>query len=384
MPTHSWGKLAQRYEKPAPRRRLLALDGGGIRGLITLEILARMEQLLAASTGLGKEFRLCAFFDYIGGTSTGAIIAAGLARGMTVDDLMTFYMDNGKAMFDSAALMLRWKTKFKSDILADQLKTVFGPKTNLLPRNLESLLLIVTRNITTDSPWPISSNPFARYNDLERDDCNLRIPLWQLIRASTAAPIYFPPETLAWDPRDPKKTFTFVDGGMTPYNNPAFLLYRMATAPEYRLGWNSGENELMLVSVGTGAAPVMMTEGGWLGALKTNLQEATVPRMMYGISVDQDFACRTVGRCTYGAPLDREIGNMVPAAPLSQDLGRRFLYARYNADLSDAALSGLDLGDVASRIRAMDDTSQMKNLRTVGKNAAKEVELSHFGDFATL
>ena len=185
MPTHSWGKLAQRYEKPAPRRRLLALDGGGIRGLITLEILARMEQLLAASTGLGKEFRLCAFFDYIGGTSTGAIIAAGLARGMTVDDLMTFYMDNGKAMFDSAALMLRWKTKFKSDILADQLKTVFGPKTNLLPRNLESLLLIVTRNITTDSPWPISSNPFARYNDLERDDCNLRIPLWQLIRAST-------------------------------------------------------------------------------------------------------------------------------------------------------------------------------------------------------
>src|SRR6266852_269996 len=155
-------------------------------------------------------------------------------------------------MFDPQTLLTRWKNpyKYKSDPLAKQLKAVFGEKTNLLPRHLESLLLIVTRNVHTDSPWPISSNPLAKYNDLQRDDCNLRIPLWQLVRASTAAPVYFPPETLQWDPRDPKKTFIFVDGGMTPYNNPSFLLYRMATGPEYRLAWASGEDQLLLVSVG--------------------------------------------------------------------------------------------------------------------------------------
>jgi patatin-like phospholipase/acyl hydrolase len=65
----------------------------------------------------------------------------------------------------------------------------------------------------------------------------LKIPLWQLVRASTAAPVYFPPEVLQRDSTDPSKTFVFVDGGVTPHNNPAFLLYRMATEPAYRLNW---------------------------------------------------------------------------------------------------------------------------------------------------
>jgi hypothetical protein len=386
MPTHSWGKLALRYESEAPRRKLLALDGGGIRGLITLEILGRIETLLAEASGLGVNFRLCQFFDYIAGTSTGAIIATGLARGMSVTELMTFYIANGVAMFDREALLMRWKNRYKSTALAQQLKEVFGATTTLLPEDLESLLLIVTRNINTDSPWPVSSNPFAKYNCLDRSDCNLRIPLWQLVRASTAAPVYFPPESLAWDPSKPEKTFTFVDGGMTPYNNPAFLLYRMATAPEYRLGWKSGEDRLLLISVGTGAAPVMMTEDGWLGSVKTSIQEATVPRMMYGISVDQDLACRTLGRCTFGASLDREIGDLIPresgvTIPLSKNLARQFLYARYNADLSDEALGKLDLGGVAAKVRAMDDTSQMANLRNVGRDAAEQVSLDHFGEF---
>jgi patatin-like phospholipase/acyl hydrolase len=77
-----WGPLAERYETERPRK-LLALDGGGIRGVLTLEVLIKIEEMLAEATGQGKEFRLCDFFDYIGGTSTGAIIAAGLARGMS-------------------------------------------------------------------------------------------------------------------------------------------------------------------------------------------------------------------------------------------------------------------------------------------------------------
>ena len=79
-----WGKLESRYEgKENEKHKLLALDGGGIRGIITLEILARMEEMLAEATGGGSDFRLCYFFDYVGGNSTGAVIAAGLALGMT-------------------------------------------------------------------------------------------------------------------------------------------------------------------------------------------------------------------------------------------------------------------------------------------------------------
>jgi patatin-like phospholipase/acyl hydrolase len=75
-----------------------------------------------------------------------------------------------------------------------------------------------------------------------------------LVRASTAAPVYFLPEVLQWDCNDPAKTFVFLDGGITPYNNPAFLLYRMATEPAFRLNWKKGENNLLIISIGTGAA----------------------------------------------------------------------------------------------------------------------------------
>ena len=92
---------------------------------------------------------------------------------------------------------------------------------------------------------------------------------------------------------------------------------------------------------------------------------------MYGIQVDQDVCCRTVGRCTYGAPLDREMMDLVPrqlgegmtleeqyAAPavsLSTNLGRHFLYMRYNADLSAAGLKDLGFSQVdAASIQKMD------------------------------
>ena len=58
-------------------RKLLALDGGGILGIMSLEILLKIEQDFAAATGQGTNFRLGKFFDYIAGTSTGALIAAG-------------------------------------------------------------------------------------------------------------------------------------------------------------------------------------------------------------------------------------------------------------------------------------------------------------------
>jgi uncharacterized protein len=390
-----WGPLRARYEGDAKPRKMLALDGGGIRGLITLGILQKMESLLAAREGAGGNFRLCDLFDYIAGTSTGAIIAAGLARGMSTAELIQFYKDAGQAMFEKSHLLQRLVSFYAADPLRAQLRQVFGADTTLEPQHLKCLLLVVTRNITTDSPWPISSNPDAKYNSPVRADCNLRIPLWQLIRASTAAPVYFPPETLQWDVLDPSKAFVFVDGGVTPYNNPAFLLYRMATAQPYQLEWKTGERNLLLVSVGTGSAASP--------SFKTNINIAAnvagLPgHLMYGIQVDQDTNCRIVGRCSYGAVLDRELFDLTcrdtqtggsvadwlsaPHLSMEQDLGRAFLYARYNADLSREGLDALSCSDIQpDDVQKMDSVDHMQELLRVGGAAGDQVKLDHFGSF---
>jgi uncharacterized protein len=386
-----WGALAEKYEvKPGeelPPRKLLALDGGGIRGILTLEVLLRIEQVLADATGKGAAFRLGDFFDYIGGTSTGAIIAAGLARGMSVQELLDFYQQAGPAMFDKAFILNRLKYLYNSQPLAEQLKKTFGETTNLLPEYLKCLLLVVTRNVSTDSPWPISSNPLGRYNATARADCNLRIPLWQLVRASTAAPVFFAPEVIPWDPNDPAKTFKFVDGGMTPYNNPAFLLSRMATQAPYRLNWKTGERNLLLISIGTGSAAHLDTDVYAQANLVQNV--ANIPSaLMYGAQVDQDINCRMVGRCVYGDTIDRELGDLIPRddngaiRPLSEDLGRAFLYARYNADLSSPWLNQRGLGDIdPGKVSRLDSVDYIPDLRRVGKNVAEDVKLEHFGPF---
>jgi hypothetical protein len=388
-----WKSLRGRYEEDRPRR-MLSLDGGGIRGLLTLGILEKIEALVAARPG----DKLCDYFDYIAGTSTGAIIAAGLARGMTIAELIDFYRSAGKQMFEPAWLIERIKYFYTADPLKAKLQVVFGHDTNLDPNNLKCLALLVTKNRTTDSPWPISSNPEAKYNAPGRKDCNLNIPLWQLVRASTAAPVYFPPEILQWDPADSSKTFVFVDGGVTPYNNPAFLLYRMATEPAYRLNWKTGEKNLLLVSVGTGAAE---SSGETASSPNRNIVSnvAGLPgELMYGILVDQDISCRTVGRCTHGAHLDREILDLVPRQaiaggtmeeqyaapeiPLSTDLGRRFLYARYNADLSRQGLDSLGFPQVdPASIQKMDAVENMESLLAIGRAAGESVQPAHFGPF---
>ncbi|GJL63091.1 MAG: hypothetical protein NPIRA04_17450 [Nitrospirales bacterium] len=385
-----WGKLSSRYEgKEHQQHKILALDGGGIRGILTLEILASMESVLAKAKGTGSNFRLCHFFDYIGGTSTGAIIAAGLAKGMSVAELLTFYQETGPAMFEKQFLLKRWKALYKADPLKKLLQKTFGEKTTLKPDDLECLLLAVMRNRTTDSPWPMSSNPQAKYNDSTRPDCNLNIPLWQIVRASTAAPVYFPPEVIQWDPYDEKKAFVFVDGGITPFNNPAFLMYRMATEPGYRLNWASGEDKLLIMSVGTGAAArededVDDPDHG----LITNV--SGIPgALMYGSMVDQDTNCRLVGRCVHGAPIDRELGDMIPrdaagtALPLMQNQGRRFLYARYNAELSRPGLDRLGFSDIQPQnVQKLDSVEFIPDLRRIGKKVGEELAIEHFGTFA--
>ena len=157
---------------------------------------------------------------------------------MTVEKIRNFYLQNGAEMFDRASLLDRYyRHKFQSEKLCTQLQNEFGAETTLGSEKLRTLLMMVMRNASTDSPWPVSNNPAARYNDRARADCNLDLPLWQLIRASTAAPTYFPPEIV----KVGMKEFIFVDGGVTMYNNPAFQAFLMATVEPFNLNWSASE-----------------------------------------------------------------------------------------------------------------------------------------------
>jgi predicted acylesterase/phospholipase RssA len=381
----AWGPLAGRYQQDGPRR-MLALDGGGMRGLITLGVLETLEARLRERAGGSADFRLCQFFDVIAGTSTGAIIAAGLARGMSVAEVLEFYESFGREVFTRRSLFERWKSFYEDGALQRKLQEAFGRTTTLEPEHLQCLLLVVTRNATTDSVWPIFSNPWSKYNQRDRKDCNLRIPLWQIVRASTAAPVYFPPETIAWDKDDPSKKFVFVDGGTTAYNNPAFLLYRMAVEPAFGLGWPRGERNLLLVSIGTGWAPELGQtsddpERNVVAAVKQ-----TLSALMNQAAFDQDLSCRTIGRCVAGLPLDRELGDLIPRTesgarrPLDDDLDRAFLYARYDATLTSEGLASLGCGHInPAVVAALDSVEAMPELQAIGRAVgAQQVDLDHF------
>ena len=75
---------------PGPKR-ILAIDGGGVRGIVALEFLERIESEL--SERAGKPTLLCDHFDLVGGTSTGAIIATGLALGLSVAEIRAAYLE---------------------------------------------------------------------------------------------------------------------------------------------------------------------------------------------------------------------------------------------------------------------------------------------------
>jgi predicted acylesterase/phospholipase RssA len=368
--------LVERIKSPKPKK-ILALDGGGIRGIITLEILEKIEKLLKERLSPKNEFFLSDYFDFISGTSTGAIIAAGLSLGKSVKWIKEFYLNSGKAMFDKAFILKRFRYKYEDNKLIEKLKEVFGKDTILGSEEIGTVLMMVMRNASTDSPWPVSNNPNAKYNDRKRDDCNLNIPLWQLVRASTAAPVYFPPEVVKMG----KKEFIFIDGGITTYNNPAFQSFLMATIEPYKLQWATGEDKMLIVSVGTGSSPKANAD---LQPSEMNLiyNATSLPSaLMYAALNEQDMLCRVFGKCLEGDELDREIGDLIDSkGPVSP---RLFTYVRYNAELSEDGLNKLGLGHINPEdVQKLDSIEHIPELQLVGKAVAEQkVKLDHFINF---
>jgi hypothetical protein len=166
----------------------------------------------------------------------------------------------------------------------------------------------------------------------------------------------------------------------------------MATEPAYRLGWEIGEDRLLVVSVGTGSAPAL---GDSADDASTNVIEAalnTLSSLMSQAAFDQDVNCRVIGRCTYGGVIDREVHDLIPVDPQQPDVplgldvktGKAFLYARYNAELTPGGLEELGLGDLdAAKLRKMDRIENAPDLARIGAALGARVALDeHLGSFA--
>jgi len=355
-------------------RRILSLDGGGIRGIFTLQVLKQIETLFRDARSrpdlvLRDEFHLFA------GTSTGAVIATCLAWGMSVDDVEQLYVQQGAYMFAKAPWYVRWKSKYRSDPIVDMFRQHFceddarrSPAllgtSKLMRPGRETYLLIVMRNASTGSPWPVSNNPRAVFNDEALPDCNLRIPLWQLMRASTAAPMYFRPQGI----RIAGETHVFVDGGLTAFNNPALIAVLTATLPSYKLEWETGVNKLLVISVGTGQTRRGFTKHDPDAINLVEQAKSLVPALMGSIAQQQDMLCRVIGHCRCGGPIDSELGDLKESGLLPAT-EKKFSYLRYNREFTHAETQRLR--QLTGQRFALDNLRLIPFLQEAGREYSK-------------
>lgn len=122
-----------RVKQPWPKDRLfriLSIDGGGIRGIFPAAYLAQLELRFLGGKSIGD----C--FDLVAGTSTGGIIALGLAHGMTAQQVLGVYMERGETIFPASSPLTGpskfvrslFRPKHDSSILKDELLQIFGTK----------------------------------------------------------------------------------------------------------------------------------------------------------------------------------------------------------------------------------------------------------------
>ena len=354
-------------------KRILSIDGGGIRGVFSLQILAAIEALFRRQQQK-DDLVLAKVFDLFAGTSTGAIIATCLSWGMAVREIEDLYLQCGPEIFAKEHWYTRWKRKYRSEPIARRFARKFcegaeGSEPALLgSKRLLTRLLIVMRNASTGSPWPISNNPKAIFNDPSLPDCNLNIPIWKLLRASTAAPTYFEPEEIQLGDH----SFLFVDGGITPFNNPTLMAVFMATLPPYGLSWPASRELLHVVSIGTCNVRAKLPHKL---AGDVNLLDAArfLPlALMDTIAGEQDFICRVLGDCVHGAVIDSEVKELNKPTLLSRD-EQKFTYVRYDQAFDAEHSKALQLSKAEAEL---DDLTLIPLLQKMGRDyASKHVHL---------
>jgi len=210
--------------------KILTIDGGGIRGIFAAQILKRIQEELKVN--FFEEF------DIIAGTSTGSIIAAGLAIDYPINEIVTLYKDKGRNIFlKNYSEFLNWKnwkgllkSKYNNYHLKKELLTVFGDKTL---SNTKTRLIIPATDISNGNVFVLKSNydpNFVRDKDIKLTDAVL---------ASCSAPTFFDPHNI--------KEYLLADGGLWA-NNPALVALTEAMGRRFQI---KREN-IRILSIGTG------------------------------------------------------------------------------------------------------------------------------------
>lgn len=360
-----------------PKRNILALDGGGVRGIITLAFLERIQELLEQS----GQADLNQHFDLIGGTSTGSIIAAGLSLGIAPKDLTQFYMRLGPKVFRKPRFRLRgFQSVFDARMLRAQLEEIIGDAT-LDSDRIRNGLAIVAKRMDTGSPWIVHNNPKGAFWQDATDGSyigNKNYSLAKIVRASTAAPYYFSPELI--EIVKGENQGLFVDGGVSPHNMPGLALLLMVTAPDFGYGWSTGRDQLEIVSIGTGTFRQRMVRGRFGRMPAASAAIKAVSSVIADCEIHNLSVMQSLGECKHAWHLNSEVGDLsgfqLGPAPL-------FSFSRYNVGLEhrwlkeelDITLSEKEL----ALVRDFTDPAGMQMAYDIGKMCAvKQMNAAFF------
>jgi len=212
--------------------RILSLDGGGIRGLYSAQMLKNIEEKC------GVDFY--SDFDLIVGTSTGSILAGAIVQKIDLDKVVFLYQHEGKNIFKK-----RWysriglfRSRYNPQSFEKVLKSIFG---NTMLGDIKKPLLINATNIGDSSQFVFKTTFNGQVDGNNNKKVLVRdgdIALTDAILASSSAPIFFPPHKI--------KNFLLADGGLWA-NSP--VLVALAEAKKI---FNKKPEDVVILSIGTG------------------------------------------------------------------------------------------------------------------------------------
>ena len=216
-------------------KRILTIDGGGIKGVFPAAFLATVEDTI--------EDNIANYFDLIVGTSTGGIIALSLGLGLSAKEILMFYEEHGPLIFRGNRLLrwLRWFgfSKYSSAPLKEALEACFGDKKL---GDSKKRLVIPSLNLENGE---VHIYKTAHHSRLERD---YKERVVDVALATASAPTYFPTHrSVAGIP--------LMDGGMWANNPVGMSVVEAITL----LDWP--RNSLKVLSLGCTAAPLNVNWG---------------------------------------------------------------------------------------------------------------------------
>lgn len=225
-------------------RRILTIDGGGVRGIIPATLLARLE----ATTGrLTRDA-----FDFVAGTSTGAVLAAGIAAGIPASRLASVYAERAGEVFRRVPLLTTLRRIVRGEaydtaVLNALIRDELGSEARDWRLNDSPVdLLITAKRLRDGMPWY-----FVRDNPV--NSCRAgSVRLSDAATASAAAPTYFAP----WDIRGVGE---LIDGGIGVAGNPVY----QACVEAFHYTDVYVPADTLIVSLGTGKL-LQRSRPGWL------------------------------------------------------------------------------------------------------------------------